>query len=233
MNGPIVAFTATSRPAYLEETLASWRKVRGIGKAHLIFRCEPGHPEVEEICRKADFGASLRVIPNLVTYGVLSNPWHALETGFVTGADFVILGEDDSPVSDDVLEYFAWAQDTYAADEQVIAVSAHIQDARGTLGEVVRHDHFTCWVWGTWRDRWENLLRDDWDHDYRHKGWDWRITEHWVRRLGYRVIKPALSRSQDIGEFGGVHASPQDFPNAVSRCFVPEVPPQDYREITA
>jgi hypothetical protein len=86
-------------------------------------------------------------------------------------------------------------------------------------------------VWGIWRDRWERHLRDDWDHTYRAKGWDWRITEHWVGERGYLAIKPAMSRSQDIGEFGGVHAHPADFPSAVSRCFVAEVPPQDYKEI--
>lgn len=231
MTGPVVAVTATNRPGYLIETLESWRQARGIEKAHLIFVCEPGFPDVEAICRAAGFGASLDVRVNPVKYGALINPWVAIEAGFATGADFVILGEDDSPVSTDVLEYFAWARDTYAADEEIITVCAHIQHARGTLAEVVRDSHFTCWVWGTWRDRWETKLRDDWDHNYRAKGWDWRITEHWVGDLGYRAIKPAMSRSQDIGEFGGVHASPADFPNAVSTCFTADIPPQEYREV--
>lgn len=232
--GPVVAFTATDRPAYLRDTLDSWRAVRGIETANLIFRCEPGFPDVEAICRKADFGQTLTVAVNPRRYGALTNPWAAIETAFaMTARDFVILGEDDSPVSTDVLEYYSWAEEAYRGDQNIIAVCAHVQHAHGGIGEVFRDSHFTCWVWGTWRDRWADHLRADWDHDYRFKGWDWRITEHWCQEMGFRALKPCLSRSQDIGEFGGVHARPEDFPAAVSTCFTADIPPQDYKEIAA
>ena len=42
---PVIAFTVCDRPAYLAWVLESWREVRGIADAHLIFRCEPGCDE--------------------------------------------------------------------------------------------------------------------------------------------------------------------------------------------
>jgi hypothetical protein len=238
---PVVAFTARNRPAYLKETLSSWSKVRGIGDAHLLFRVEPGCPEVAELCGAADF-AKVTVIRNPRRLGVLANPWHAMESGFATGAEFVILAEDDLTVSADVLEFFAWCQ-RYAADPAVLAVSTHQRDAQpGGLAGVTdaRWDYGGAhmWVWGTWADRWERLLRPGWDFTYEEngggpaqRGWDWKIRNHWVMQQGMRVVAPSLSRSQHIGEHGGAHCTPEQYEDLKSRCYVQDVPPQDYQEV--
>lgn len=230
----VVAFTATNRPDYLRQTLDSWRKVRGIEQTHLIFRCEPGFPEVVDICASADFGGALSVTVNEQVLGPLTNPWYAMEDGWhwadKHGLDFVIIAEDDTPVSTDVLEYYSWCQ-RYKNDPEVLIAGAFQHEAQGGYADVVRSEKFICWIWGTWRDNWFEYLRNDWDHDYTYKGWDWRIAEHWMQQLGFRTVAPAMSRSQDIGIFGGAHARPEDFPAHVSRCFTPDIPPQDYREI--
>lgn len=230
----VIAFTATNRPDYLRQTLDSWRRVRGIDQAYLTFKCEPGCPEVEEICRAVDFGGALTVEVNPEAYGPLTNPWHAMEAGWnrarlYGGLDFVIIAEDDTIVSSDVLEFFDWAADKYKHDSGVITVGAHQHDALGDFYDVVRMRKFHSWIWGTWLDRW-CVLRDDWDHDYRHRGWDHRITDYWLNERGFVNIGPAMSRSQDIGMHGGVHSLPSDFPNAVSSCFTLDIPPQEYRE---
>lgn len=229
----IVAFTANNRPRYLRETLDSWAKVRGVEDADLIFRCEPGCPPVEQMCRGATFGASLSVTVNPVRYGPLSNPWRCFHEGFGTGADFVVLAEDDSPVADDVLEWFAWARDRFANRSKVLAVCAfqrHVQPG-GPHGAVLA-PWFRPTVWGTWADRWQNLLRDDWDHDYRHKGWDWRIIEHWIGERGYLCAAPCQSRSQVSGEFGGTHLHPgAQYQEHLSRCFSPSYPPGEFTEV--
>ena len=225
----VVAFTANDRPGYLRETLDSWRKARGIGDAHVIFRCEPGHPEVAAEC--ALFPASsLHVVVNPEKYGVLGNPWHALETGFAAGAGFVILAEDDSPVADDVLEYFAWCEHEFRTRQDVLGVCA-LQRRRqpgGPHGVTVMPE-FCPTVWGTWRSRWEKVLRGGWDFDYRHKGWDWRITGHHIARSGYRFAFPCESRSQVSGEHGGTHLQPgAQYREHLSDCFSPSYPPGEF-----
>ena len=187
MSGQVVVFTANDRPHYMARTLDLWSRVRGIGDCRLIFRCEPGCPEMAALCGTAsDFAGEVTVIVNEERHGVLRNPHTALTTGFAFG-DFVILAEDDLTPADDTLELLAWCRDKYAGDPQVIAASAsRIDEYPGGPSGVMRHDRFHCWIWGTWRDRWENLLSPDWQFDYALGGWDWRINNYWLGELGYR-----------------------------------------------
>ena len=235
-----VAFTVHDRPVYLRETLASWSQVRGTDHIPIIFRCEPGCYEAVAECRTVP---DAQVTVNTERLGVLANPWHAMEDAFATGADFAVLAEEDIIVSPDALEFFAWCQ-RYAGDPSVLAVSLHQRDAQpGGLSGVTtaRWDYGGAhmWVWGTWRDRWENLLRDDWDFAYEEngggplqRGWDWRIRNKWCLQEGMRVIAPSMSRAQHIGKYGGAHATPAQFAGLESRCFAgPDVAPQSYAEV--
>jgi GNT-I family len=229
---PVVVFTVHNRPQYLTHTLASWARVRGIGDADLIFCCEPGCPEAAALCAATSAWArSATVVINPVHYGVLSNPWHALETGFTSGAGFVILAEEDTPVADDVLEFFTWARAEYEPDGQVAAVCAHSLDGplANNPSAVFRCTMFSPIVWGTWAGRWYGLLRDTWDHDYSHNGWDWHVNGLLVEH-GLRVVKPVLSRSQHIGEHGGSHCTTEFFPQTVAESFRAHYDPQAYQE---
>lgn len=231
-----VAFTVNNRPRYLTEALASWSQVRGIEKAHLLFRCEPGCPEAVDLCEAVDF-APRTVVVSPRRLGVLAAPWHALDGAFAAGARFAVLAEDDLTVSTDVLEYFTWCMERWQQDKDVLAVTTHQHQEQPGGPPGVRAadwrnpDSWHFWVWGTWAGRWEKHLRADWDFTYTHKGWDWRIRDHWVLERGMRVLAPSLSRSQHIGEHGGTHASPAQFGALRSRCFTQDVPPQDYQEV--
>ena len=235
-----VAMTVHNRPDYLAETLDSWLRVRGAGRTPLIFRCEPGCPQAVAECRAVPVAL---VTVNPVRLGVLANPWHALEDAFATGADFAVLAEEDIVVSPDALEFFEWCQ-CYQDDPSVLAVSLHQRDAQpGGLAGVTtaRWDYQGAhmWVWGTWRDRWENLLRDDWDFAYTENGggplemgWDWKLRNKWCMQEGMRVIAPSMSRAQHIGKYGGAHATPAQFAGLKSRCFAGlDVGPQCYTEV--
>lgn len=229
---PVVAFTANNRPRHMERVLESWSRARGTGDAHLIFHCEPGCAEMASLAASAAlFAREATVVVNPERHGPLSNPWHAMETGFAAGAPFVICAEDDTIVSADVLEYFAWCAKTFAADPAVIAVCAfrHHLLPGGPGGVVLEHD-FKSWIWGTWADRWASCLRDDWDHDYRHKGWDWRIGDYWAGERGMTCAFPCESRSFHIGETG-THMSPALFAEYSSDCFEPDRPAAAYRRV--
>jgi GNT-I family len=233
VTGLVVTMTVHNRPAYLRETLASWARVRGVDQVEMMFRCEPGCPEAVHECvtaGMAGWSAGFAVRVNRERLGVLSNPWHALEAAFGRGVSFAVLAEEDTPVADDVLEYFTWAASVYRADRQVLAVCAHhLNGPAGGPADVYRVGEFSPIVWGTWADRWASLLRDTWDHDYSRKGWDWAISAL-LAETGRVTIAPGSSRSQHIGEHGGAHCTPGYYPQTVSASFRPHYDPQVYRE---
>ena len=224
---PVIVFTVGGRADYLSDTLDSWHMARGIEDATLVFLVEPGcHRSVLRICHDSGEHAKLVLVSeNRKRLGVAGNPWHAMQTGFRL-ADFVILAEEDTPVSTDVLEYFAWAREH--CEGQVEAVCAHqIGEPLGEERDVLVSRHFSPVVWGTWRSDWETFFRDRWGGP---SGWDAQINRI-LREMGGQVLIPARSRSQHIGEYGGAHCTPAYFPHTVSRSWQAEYGPQSYREL--
>jgi hypothetical protein len=237
----VIVFTAFNRPLYLSETLESWSHVRGIRDAILDFHIEPGSTDVDEVCASVNFVAGRALHVNPTRLGIQRNPFNAINCGFTYGDsgtlpqpdDFVILAEDDFVVSTDVLEWFAWARKEFYSDERVLLVSANqYEQQSGGLAQSLFIPWFPGWVWGTWRDRWQSIA-DDWTFEYEHNGWDWRLTDHFCGELHKVCVVPAISRSQHIGEFNGVHTIAGTwFREQQSKCFQPEVPPQVYRRPT-
>lgn len=234
MSRQVIVFTAFNRPDYLAETLESWSRARGISNTLLDFHMEPGSTDVHEVCEEVDFAeTSLHVNPTRL--GIQRNPFNALNCGFTwqespSPSDFVILAEDDFVVSTDTLEWFAWAREEFYADENVLLVSSNqYEEQSGGLAQSLFIPWFPGWVWGTWRDRWQSIAAD-WTFEYEHRGWDWRLTDHFCGEMNKVCVVPAISRSQHIGEFNGVHTIAGTwFRDQQSKCFQPEVPPQSYR----
>jgi hypothetical protein len=210
-----VVFTVNDRPHYLEETLESWRKVRGIEKASLIFRCEPGCEEAVRVCEAVNWAQRV-VLVNPQRYGVAGNPWRCFEMAFNgIGHDFAILAEEDIVVATDTLEYFRWCAETYRWGN-VLGVTTYQPEPVAPPDHVVQADwsedeYWHFWVWGTWRDRWNTVLRHTWDHDYSNNGWDWNIRDNLVLGKGMVMASPGVPRSQHIGQFGGTHSPPDDY----------------------
>jgi hypothetical protein len=228
-DAPVIVFTVGGRAEYLGQTLASWYLVRGIEDATLIFLVEPESDlVVDELCLGAAAWAKQALVSvNKTRLGVAGNPWHAMQTGFRL-ADFVILAEEDTPVSTDVLEYFAWASSDFRADDRIKAICAHqIGEPLGAEYDTLRSTHFSPVVWGTWRDTWDVWFRDRWGGP---QGWDAQINRT-LKKIGGQVLIPARSRSQHIGEYGGAHCTPGYFPHTVSRSWQAEYGPQSYREL--
>jgi hypothetical protein len=228
----VIVFTAFNRPNYMYEVLNHWSDVRGISDTILDFHVEPNCPEMQQTCQEAGEFAETVLHVNESHQGVQRNPFNAINCGFTHGSapdDFVILAEDDFIVSTDILEWFAWARQEFYDDPRVLCVSATQHESHGGLDQSLFVPWFPGWVWGTWRDRWENLIAPDWTFNYEHNGWDWRLTNYWCGEKGMVCVSPALSRSQHIGECHGVHTIPGDwFRDQQSKCFVPEVPSQVY-----
>ncbi|SRR5712692_1086921 len=235
----IIVFTAFDRPEYMQETMRSWSRVRGVSDTIFDFHVEPGCQKMERLCSSVLFTEPV-VHVNETHQGVQRNPYNAINCGFMREGglavprpdDFVILAEDDFIVSTDVLEWFSWTSRVFYDDRHVLCVSASQHEEQpGGLAQSLLVPWFPGWVWGTWRDRWENLIKPDWTFNYEHNGWDWRLTDYWCGEQGMVCVAPAVSRSQHIGEYGGVHTIPgQWYRDQLSKCFQPEIPPQEFRK---
>lgn len=227
----VVAMTTSDRLDCAAATLDSWRGVRGVEDALFVVSCEPCEPMVSMLGGQFGFTTAL-IEPGRVQLGNESNTWKALRTAFATGADFVIGAEDDVLVSADVLEYFAWAQREYAADEGVLTVSGFQNAVRGGPGEVFRRQWFTGCVWGIWRGRWDRV-KDAWPGGPTPHSWDWYLCEV-MRGTGTVAIEPCQTRGRHIGVTGAHGSHPEHLAREwEAQRFTAAIPPQAYREIPA
>ena len=209
MSDIAVAITAHNRPHYLRQVIDSWQQVRGIDDVPLHFQIEPVNTDVIEACVTSGF-RQLSCNTNGVLLGALSNPHQAIQKGFEMEVDFVVLGEDDSIVTQDALEYFSWAADEFKDDSSIIAVCSFQHKPNGAANESCFRNYFASVVWGTWRDRWEGWMSSTWGHTYQHYEWDFRLCRM-CDNGEHKCIFPCISRSQHIGKYDGTHHKPDKY----------------------
>jgi hypothetical protein len=145
--------SAWRRPAYLEETLASWTRVRGVGRLRgLVIALGPSDPDTEARQREViTLAATAMGLPHKLVVlpdspAAQASPgmhralgealsWvqgsEGLPTGGWTIGKAVICAEEDIVVSDDVLEYMTWALDRFEHDPLVATVCAHDVGGQG------------------------------------------------------------------------------------------------------
>ena len=179
---------------------------------------------------------STEVVLNRTRLGVLENPYAHLDALYAAGHGFVVRTEDDLLVADDVLELFAQVASTYADERAVATAHAFSADPVGAgADELVLGAQFCPWVWGTWRDRWLDLVGPTWDRDYStyngspgfETGWDWNLDTRVFPAHGLVAVAPRVSRVRNIGEVGE-HGTPEDLVPAPS--FVAHQARRRYRE---
>lgn len=204
-----VAFTANGRPGYLATVLDSWLHCAGAERADLTFHLEPPKADLvaREIAAVKDYFGQVRVVLNAKQFGSPDNPKAALDRAFSEGHEFVVLAEDDSPVSPDVIEFFEWCEETYRKDHSVVAVCSNqrqFPDAQPSEATHVmgRWKFFRPTVWGTWIDRWRTYIEPGWA-TFDRRGWDWSIGQRVLTDPDLFVAAPIWSRSTHIGKEGG------------------------------
>ena len=234
-----LSLTAAERPHYLEKVLESWSAVDGVERLPAVFNVEPVNDDVFDMCASATFFATNVTIRNRHRYGALANPWYAIHRAFeerteLGYVDFVIVGEDDSVVSTDVLRYFTWARERMMADPSIFAACAfrkrYPDQEPGAYVidfDRVSMSDFSPTIWGITRQVWDDRVRDTWAFLYRDKGWDWKFNEQIAP--GNQCLRPWVSRSQHIGWYGGAHMPPEEFKINQSDCFVADPPPVEFR----
>ena len=243
MTDLAVAFTVSGqREEYLQKSLESWLRVRGVQDAYMLFCVEPWarFPILDFRDWAAKHFTYSEVLQNGETYGCLKNTREAFGRSFERGASFAIVAEEDIEVAPDILEYFRWAQKEYQDEQDVTMVCAHAKDALDvTRAAVVRMPWFNPLVSGTWRDRWDLFVRPQWkgfsagEWDRDNQAWDTNLREL-IRTSGRSSIFPARSRSMHIGELSTwmpPMLAAHIYDSSRSDCFVGDCPPQSYYEV--
>lgn len=231
-----IVMTVSDRPEYLAATLGYWAAVRDVRNYLMTFYVEPS-PEYERnmtIIRKYkyDTNAWISVVSNKVRHGVQLNPWTAYRSAFLDSADFVILCEEDTPVSSDILEYFEWAAAKFKEDEDVLGVCARSDPSVEHLSETgcVLASDFSPVVWGMWERSWHGTFQGTWDKDYSTGSGDNRGYDHNIRLrvMGDRkFVFPLASRSTHIGR-SGAHMHPSIFESSIALSFKSDREPDSF-----
>ncbi len=202
--------TVFDRVDLLEPVVASWRRVPELASWHVRVAAEPSTvaDQVVEVLAGLP-GAD--VVVNAERLGVAENPYRHLGALFDAGYDFVVRAEDDLLVADDVLRFLTWAAERFAPDREVACVCAFSREPADADPAVVqRRAAFTPWLWGTWRDRWADVIGPTWDRDYStwnrspgfESGWDWNLNTRVLPSRGLTTVAPLASRVQNIGVVG-------------------------------
>lgn len=240
MSTNSVVMTVSGRCEYLQPTLQSWCQVEGIRDWNWIFGVEPNCDvsQVEgiilEFARDRVFTYQIQVHDE--QKGVLENPFWCLDKGFSL-SDYVVLAEEDLVVASDILVYHDWACEKFRYTPEILTVNSYTYDD-GPDNEVELVCGFSPWIWGTWKDRWESVLRLTWDHNYstytdvpnNESGWDWNINKRIMPSNGFLAAFPRASRVQNIGKVGA-HAQAHHF-NSTQVPFSPIKSPQSYTVVS-
>eukprot|EP00941_MAST-03F_sp_MAST-3F-sp1_P002365 g2365.t1 len=223
----ILTIIANDRPDYLSQVLSTLAACSGIEKYTVLFFIEPGNDEVIRLANEFSAAARSVVTINSSRLGCHANKKQALRECFAKGSsmhDFCILVEDDTILAEDALEFFEFARSRYAGDDEIFSVSAY-GDTAHRIGETVRSEshyavtrrrHYTPWVFGLWRDRWNEVHKKwlGWDVQMNffapsYSAVDWGRRGEGLRGNRFEIF-PILSRSNNIGFERGVHANEID-----------------------
>lgn len=239
-----IMMTAWRRPQYLRRTLESWTKVRGVQDvATFHIALDPSDRSDDMLKVIGEFGPRLPITVHIneQRYGVSENPVESGTDVFIRNpyVNFIVMAEEDLVVSDDVLEYMEWSSAYFSTGHSVLCVCAHSPDdpsPDADPSDVVVQQRFRVWVWGTWRDRWFEVLEPSWDRNYSSGtaddpscGFDYNIDRRVMPQGGYVAALPLASRSQNIGQFEGVHADASGFRDTYNPSFREHFETTDYR----
>jgi hypothetical protein len=224
-----IAISAYNRPEYSRRSLAAIFGAKGFSPnkyhIHCVMDCYQDGSYNREVY---DVYKSFGVIPVVVRekHGCNYTVKKALDLAWEDNPDFVLMLEDDIIISDDALQYLEWAAPQYQSDDSIrtIGLWGHKNGwkpgapfEKKEAFRVIRQNFFTCWGWGTWRNRWEEISAN-WTtgNDSTKTSWDVVLGES----LGDKMeILPSISRAYNCGDIGGTHRG-RSWPGVVSSGLV-------------
>ncbi len=256
-----VVVTAKSRPKYLDQVLRSWELARG-AKDVSTFTVALGRSDMTNGMIRLIGGSSVRARIRLDSQEADASPGMHRAIGEAVDSvlqdprvNFVVLGEEDVLVSDDILEYMTWARGAMDQDPQLLVACAHNRggcgwdahmagdpprwalrdDDSGADQQVVRAlSYFNGWGWGITRESWFTTIRPQWDWECNSgsgsdSGYDWNMAIRILPQGGFLALVPDAARTQNIGAYGGTYAGPEIHPLQVSQSFREHRDPGEYK----
>ena len=210
-----IAISAYNRPEYSQRSLAAIFGAKNFSldkyQIFCVIDCyEDGSYNQDVLNVYTSFGLTPIVVKE--KHGCNYTVKKALDLAWENKPDFVLMLEDDIIISDDALLYIEWAAEKYKNDLSVRTIglwkSKNGWDfnrplSKSELSKVHEQVWFTCWGWGTWASRWEEIF-NTWTtgSDSHDTSWDVVMYSH----LGDRKeITPSISRAYNCGEFNGTH----------------------------
>jgi hypothetical protein len=239
----LLGLTSNNRPRYLDDAVRSWARTIAHADAmplSTIVQHEPG-PEAYACADAVSEALGVRV-PRLVqtvnptVLGPLENPWQVLDRLHDLSTepdDILILGEDDAVVSPDAVRCVAAMADLaqklpgYDLHRTFLCLNHRwarplVEHAVAPAEVITTAPSFCPSIWAVTARMWFDVLRDTWDHDYSHDGWDWNFTRNVIPQHGLRILAPSLSRSDHIGRYGGAHTTEENWAGGRAPTFDPE-----------
>ena len=203
-----VVFVCYNRPQYLSRVLQRWLEI-DTSNIDFYANVDYSNKHNENVILLKHFFANIkqplnRIQENIPALGMNNNQFNASDRLFQLGYDFVIQCEDDIIPANDINHYMRSMSSQFIDDKTVMNIGAYryIHDDGGieNQNKLIKYSFFNAWIWGTWKDRWENYFKPQW---CRHKKgtWDTDIQQDYNNDKKY-AIYPSASRSQNIGEFG-------------------------------
>lgn len=208
----VIVMPAYRRPDYTKQVLEGIRRCYGSEDYFVFIFVDPSpmRDQVIDAIESVD-GLDKKYFINERKLGTGDNVYQCLKYGF-TLSNFVILFEDDIVPAKDCLKFLEWGRDNFKNDPNIFNITTYnrIYVSKTEYYSYEKYPWFTCWGWGTWKDRWENDLKDNWISQ--------KIDGNWTDQVniirGNRVqVRPLLSRSQNIGFKNSVHELDRDIYN--------------------
>ena len=232
---PVIALTVHNRPEYLKPVLESWAQVRGIERAEMIFRCEPGCDETVALCEAVDLrpqghhdrqpGTATGCSP---TRGTRWSPRSPPGTGSRSSARRTLPSPTTSWSSSPGAARSTQATRTWSRCAPAATGQETPTAASGK--RTSRDPHFSPIVWGTWRAAGEDFFRRDWDFTYAQA----RLgLEHQPahQRAGQARRDSASPGPCTSGNTAACTARPDFYPQTVAASFHEHYEPRGFREI--
>ncbi len=232
------AMPAYNRPDYTKKSLEAIHKLWGFDN-HPIYVSVDQLPDKSHDSGVVDAVKSFGITPFLADkrLGCNGNVQNALRVAWADPeVDVVVCVEDDIILSPIVLKYVEWAANEFKDAQQVRTISlwSHRTNpwkpgdpyTNQTPFHIQFENHFNCWGWATWRDRWEEMDQEWSTMGDSHEGsWDQIISNNLKGRV---ECSPSISYANNIGKEGGTHRD-SAWPGFLVDGFISELTPVSFQ----
>jgi hypothetical protein len=221
-----ICLTLYRRPEYTKQVLDALLECYGIEDIPVFISQDWSfeHYHSSEAVQRLAYGfqekhPNTQYFVNTPKLGIDLNKLFIIPKAFEAGADFVIFIEDDTVPARDLIRFMASMAEEYEGTKEIWSVCGYNNLTAEEFGRAKSDPYmiglargFCPWIWGTWRDRWQEFYGDDgecYKGDTKHEANG--LFDHWLSKKERVLIVSVVPRCRLIGEFGAEHTTPPDW----------------------